>query len=44
MREFFYSIMTDKRGGAGYAPIKFLLYLVSLIYGLGLAARVVPCC
>ncbi|MDD5428220.1 MAG: tetraacyldisaccharide 4'-kinase [Candidatus Omnitrophica bacterium] len=39
MREFFYSLMTDKRNGAAYEPVKFLLYVISLAYGFGLICR-----
>ena len=39
MRDFIYSLMTDKRKELVFAPLKFALYLVSLVYGLGLIAR-----
>jgi len=37
--EFFYSLMTDKRKGAIYSPLKGILYLLSLLYGLTIAIR-----
>ena len=39
MRDFFLSLMTDRRNGAIYVPIKLLLYLVSLVYAAGLIGR-----
>lgn len=39
MREFMLSLMTDKRNSALFAPVKFALYLASLIYGVGLMLR-----
>ncbi|MDO8525161.1 MAG: tetraacyldisaccharide 4'-kinase [Candidatus Omnitrophota bacterium] len=39
MRDFFLSLMTDKRNGPIFAPIKFLLYILSLIYGAALIGR-----
>lgn len=39
MREFMLSLMTDKRNGTVFVPIKFVLYLVSLVYGIGLMLR-----
>lgn len=39
MKNFIYSLMTDGRDGAMWAPVKFLLYIISLIYFLGIVAR-----
>ena len=39
MRNFIYSLMTDKRSGAVIAPLKFLLYLASLSYGIAIYTR-----
>ena len=39
MRDFVYSLMTDKRNGWAYEALKAMLYLASLVYGLGLVAR-----
>jgi tetraacyldisaccharide 4'-kinase len=39
VQDFFLSLMTDRRNGAVYAPIKCVLYVLSLAYGLGLFAR-----
>ncbi len=39
MRDFFLSLMTDKRNGPIYSVIKFLLYIISLVYGAGLIGR-----
>lgn len=39
MRDFLYSLMTDKKSGAQTAPIKFILYLVSLLYAFGIFCR-----
>ena len=39
MRDFIYSLMTDRRKGALFAPLKFILYLASLCYGAGLVVR-----
>ena len=39
MREFFLSLMTDKRNDAVFVPFKFLLYLISLLYGAGIIGR-----
>jgi len=39
MREFIYSLMTDKRSGAFLSPLKAILYLVSLIYGAAIFVR-----
>ena len=39
MRDFIYSLMTDRRKEAIFLPVKFLLYLISLAYGAGLVAR-----
>ncbi|MDD5173853.1 MAG: tetraacyldisaccharide 4'-kinase [Candidatus Omnitrophica bacterium] len=39
MIDFIYSLMTDKRRGAIFFPFKFVLYLVSLIYGSAVFLR-----
>lgn len=39
MVKFIYSLMTDKRRGAIWIPFKAALYLLSIIYGLGLFCR-----
>ncbi|MFA5144207.1 MAG: tetraacyldisaccharide 4'-kinase [Candidatus Omnitrophota bacterium] len=39
MREFIYSLMTDRRDDAIYAPIKFFLYILSFAYGAALILR-----
>jgi len=39
MREFMLSLMTDKRDAPVFMPIKFILYLASLVYGAGLGVR-----
>ncbi len=39
MRTFIYSLMMDKRKGIVYIPIKFVLYLISLVYSVGLFFR-----
>ncbi len=39
MRDFFLSLMTDKRNGPIYSIIKFFLYLISLVYGAALICR-----
>ena len=39
MREFMLSLITDKRNQPIFAPVKFLLYLISLVYGMGLIGR-----
>jgi tetraacyldisaccharide 4'-kinase len=39
MREFMLSLMTDKRKSPVFAPIKSLLYIISLLYGAGLIGR-----
>ena len=39
MRDFIYSLMTDRRKGALFAPLKFILYLASLCYGAGISGR-----
>lgn len=39
MRELMLSLMTDKRNGPAFTPVKFLLYIISLIYGAGLVGR-----
>ncbi|MCX5686700.1 MAG: tetraacyldisaccharide 4'-kinase [Candidatus Omnitrophica bacterium] len=39
MRNFIYSLMTDKRSGPVVAPLKFLLYLASFCYGIAIYIR-----
>ncbi|MBU0605552.1 MAG: tetraacyldisaccharide 4'-kinase [Candidatus Omnitrophica bacterium] len=39
MIKFIHSLMTDKRSGAVWAPIKSVLYLLSLVYGLVILCR-----
>ncbi len=39
MTEFLYSLMTDKIKSTVFLPLKFMLYLVSLIYGLVILLR-----
>jgi len=39
MTDFIYSLMTDRRKGVVYFPLKFILYLASLIYGLAIFVR-----
>ena len=39
MREFMLSLMTDKQKQPIFVPIKFLLYVISLVYGTGLIGR-----
>jgi tetraacyldisaccharide 4'-kinase len=39
MRDFFLSLMTDRRNGAVYLPLKLALYAVSLAYGAAILAR-----
>lgn len=39
MVKFIYSLMTDKRRGAIWAPFKAALYLLSLVYGLAIFCR-----
>lgn len=39
MRDFIYSLMTDKRNGLFCDLFKFKLYIFSLIYGLAIAVR-----
>lgn len=41
MVNFIYSLMVDKRNGAVYAPLKAVLYAVSLVYGLAIWVRAV---
>jgi len=41
MVNFIYSLMTDKRNGAVYAPFKAVLYLASLAYGAAIFIRTV---
>ena len=39
MKDFIYSLMTDKRNGFFYSLLKFKLYLISLVYGLAIWVR-----
>ena len=39
MRNFIYSLMTDKRGGWPYIPFKLIMYIISLFYGAGICVR-----
>lgn len=39
MREFIHSLMTDKIDAPAFVPIKFILYLASIVYGVGLMGR-----
>lgn len=39
IRDFFYSLMTDKNNEPIYTPAKFVLYAASLIYGLAIGIR-----
>lgn len=39
MKDFIYSLMTDKRNSAIFAPFKIVLYLVSLIYASAIFFR-----
>ncbi len=39
MQDFFLSLMTDRRNGPLYTPIKYVLYMVSLIYGVAIVGR-----
>ena len=39
MKTFIYSLMTDRRKGPIWLPFKFVLYLASLVYGLGILVR-----
>ncbi|MFH0764437.1 MAG: tetraacyldisaccharide 4'-kinase [Candidatus Omnitrophota bacterium] len=39
MRNFIYSLMTDRRSGPVVAPLKFILYLASLPYGIAIYIR-----
>jgi len=39
VKDFIYSLMTDKKNGFFYGILKFKLYLVSLIYGLAIRGR-----
>lgn len=39
MIDFIYSLMTDKRNGIIFVPVKLLLYVISLFYGLAILAR-----
>lgn len=41
MRDFIYSLMTDKKSGPAYGPLKAILWLVSLAYGLAIIVRAV---
>ena len=39
MRDFIYSLMTDRRKGLIFIPLKSILYILSLAYGLGIFVR-----
>lgn len=39
MQDFFLSIMTDKRNSAIYTPVKWALYVLSLVYGAAIFVR-----
>lgn len=39
MKDFIYSLMTDKKRGVIFTPFKVALYLISLFYGLALIIR-----
>jgi len=39
MRNFIYSLMTDKKNSPIFVPIKWLLYAASLLYGLAIIVR-----
>lgn len=39
MRNFAYSLMTDKKNGSFYEALKFVLWALSLIYGLAILIR-----
>ena len=39
MRNFIYSLMTDKKNGIFYSLLKFKLYALSLIYGFAVSVR-----
>ena len=39
MKSFIHSLMTDRRNGAIWAPVKFLLFIASLLYFLGIVVR-----
>lgn len=39
MRDFFYSLMTDKKRSVIFIPLKGLLYLLSLLYAAGIFLR-----
>jgi len=39
MIDFIYSLMTDRRRGVVFLPLKVVLYLASLAYGLGIFVR-----
>ena len=39
MKDFFLSLMTDRRNGPLYEPIKAVLWLVSIVYGAAIFAR-----
>jgi tetraacyldisaccharide 4'-kinase len=41
MLNFIYSLMTDEKKGVIYAPFKFFLYALSLLYRIGIIARAV---
>jgi len=39
MKAFIYSIMTDRRRGALFVPLKAALFLVSVFYGIAIFIR-----
>jgi len=39
MKNFVYSLMTDRRKGVMFMPFKLVLYLLSLVYGLAIYCR-----
>ncbi len=41
MRNFIYSLMTDKKNGGVYEVLKAVLWMASILYGLALVARVI---
>ena len=41
MKDFLYSLMTDKEKSAVYLPLKLILYIASLIYGLAIISRAI---
>lgn len=39
MRDIIYAVMTDRKTGAAFAPLKLLLYIVSIVYGAAIIIR-----